>query len=304
MARKKRFKTMHLFDLASVLVGRHLINVTVGPDRNPVLLSLEGTPDYRIETDHGSFARDRADRPNHFRIHRLHDQAWRVIDLAPTTENYHFVQPLPHGQWLLVRSRAQDDGDRNACVYEPDGGVAFTFHAGDGIADVQATDHGHTWISYFDEGVFGDADLSHNGLVSVDRLGRPVFRFGALADPIVQSMADCYALNVCSGKEVWLYYYTDFPLVQLLEGTIAASWSMPVTGAHGFAVAGGRVLLGGSYDRRESLFLGELDTLKFREIVPTDEGGNPFQRFRTFGRGHLLFLATDKALHLVDLRLF
>jgi hypothetical protein len=303
MAKKKRLIATHLFDLAPVLAGRHLIHVTVGPAREPVLLSLEQPPDYRVETSHGSFSRDRAASPNRFRIHHLLDNSWYSVDLAPTTENYHFVQPLPKGRWLLVRARAAGDGDRNACAHEPDGSLAFSFHAGDGIADVQVTDQGHAWISYFDEGIFSNVALGNAGLVSLDPLGRPVFRFADLADPVVQCMADCYALNVCSGKEVWLYYYTHFPLVGLLEGTIAGCWFIPVTGSHGFAVDGGRVLLGGSYDRRDSLFLGELATLKFRRITPTDEAGNPFQRFRAFGRGRLLFLATESALHVVDLRL-
>ena len=92
------------------------------------------------------------------------------------------------------------------------------------------------------------------------------------------------------------------PLVQLLEGTIAGWWPMPVTGSHAFAVAGGRVLLAGSYDRRDSLFLGNLDSLSFQEMTPVSEAGEPLKRFRAFGRRHLLYVATDAALHVVDLR--
>jgi hypothetical protein len=303
VARKKHIVAKRLFEPATVLAGRHLINVTVGPTLDPILLSLEQWPDYRTQTSHASFSRNRARRPNHFRVHRLAGLTWEVLDLAPTSENYHFVQPLPGERWLLVRSRAEGEADHNASVHAPDGHPLDSFHAGDGIEDVQATEQGRAWVSYFDEGVFGDTALGQTGLASLDPHGRPIFRFTDLGpDPLVQSMADCYALNVCSDKEVWLCYYTNFPLVQLLAGSLAGWWPMPVQGSHGFAVDGGGVLLGGSYDSKDSLFLGVLGTSDFQEVTPTDEAGQPLKRFRAFGRRHRLYLATEAALHVVDLR--
>jgi hypothetical protein len=317
MGKTKSIVAERLFDFAAVLGpgtmplglrrrrygGRNLINITVGPGQRPVLLSGAGPLDYRTETDHGSFPKNRADEPNHFRIHHLVDQTWQTVDLAPSRENYYFAQPLPGGRWLLVRSRAASVDDHNARVHGPDGRPANSFHAGDGIADVQVTEQGHAWVSYFDEGVcLGSAVLGANGLVCLADGGAPVFRFGDLADPVVRSMLDCYALNVCSGKEVWLYYYTEFPLVQLVEGVIQGWWPMSVKGAHGFAVGGGRVLLAGKYNRRGSLFLGRLEQRRFEELTPTDEAGRPLEQFQAFGRRHLLYLATEAALHVVDLR--
>ena len=76
---------------------------------------------------------------------------------------------------------------------------------------------------------------------------------------------------------------------------------MPIGGSHGFAVDGERVLLGGSYTKKESLFLGTLDTLEFQELQPLDERGNPLKQFRPLGRRHSLYLATEDALYVVDL---
>jgi hypothetical protein len=286
VATKKGTTAKRLFDLPAVLGGRHLVNLTVGPYLGPVLLSV---------------GRKGAAR-RAFRVHYLVDRTWQALDLAATAEDYQFVQPLPGGRWLLIRSRACDEQDNNARVFGPDGSVVASFHAGDGIEHVQATEQGHIWIGYFDEGVFGDSTLGRNGLVCLDQDGRPVFRFGDLDDPVVGGMADCYALNVCSGKEVWTCYYTDFPLVQLLEGTLGGWWSIPVDGARGFAVVDGRVLLGGGYDSKDSLFLGDLGSSRFQEITPTDEAGKPLKRFWVFGRRHLLYLASETALHVLDLR--
>jgi hypothetical protein len=114
-------------------------------------------------------------------------------------------------------------------------------------------------------------------------------------------MADCYALNVCSDREIWLYYYTDFPLVKLEGKRFAHHWMMPVKGSHAFAVNDKRILLGGSYVKRESLFLGTLDELVFEELLPVDESGNRLKQFRAFGRRNNLYLETEASLLVADM---
>jgi hypothetical protein len=132
-----------LFGLPEVVGDRHLINVTVGPDLGPVILSAEHPPDYRIESPGwASFPRCRADRPNRFRIHHQAAGGWRAVDLPETFENFHHLQPLGEDGWLLVRGRAEGDDDRNAHVYDAAGRHLRSFHAGDGIHDVQATEDG------------------------------------------------------------------------------------------------------------------------------------------------------------------
>lgn len=301
MAKQKRTTAERLLAFGDQLGGRYLITVAVGPSFDPMLLSLEQPPDYRTETTHGSFPKRRAASPNRYRVHYQAGEQWCHLDLLPTSENYHAVQPLREGGWLLVRGRAGDRSDHNAHLFEADGTPGLKFHVGDGIADVQTTERGRVWVSYFDEGVFGDDPLSQSGLACFDQDGTSVFRLGDLPDPVLKSMADCYALNVCSDRETWLYFYTDFPLVRLMDGKVTGSWRMPVAGSHGFAVERDRVLLGASYDRKNSLFLVRLGQSRVEELTPVDGRGQPLRRFRAFGRRDRLFLATDEALHVVDL---
>ncbi len=208
-----------LFDFSDVIGSRHLIACTVGPNLDPVVLSLEQAPDYRMESPgQVSYPKKRADSPNRFRIHNLvTDDVWKTIDLPETVENFHAVQPLGEYQWLLVRGRADNEEDRNAHIYEGSGQHVRSFHAGDGIQEVQTTNDGRIWVSYFDEGVFGSTKLGRSGLVCLDNRGRCTFDYETLVGDDVPSIADCYALNVCSDREVWLCYYTDFPLVRLLD---------------------------------------------------------------------------------------
>jgi hypothetical protein len=302
MGTRKQVVAEQLLEFATVVGDRHLIAVTVGPSLDPILLSLGQTPDYRVHKARASFPKRRAASPNRFRVHFQAGEEWLGIDLAETNENYHAVQPLPAGKWLLVRGRATDEQDHNAHVHAPDGLWLGSLHAGDGIEDVQAAVGGNVWVSYFDEGVFGDTALGQSGLVCFDQGGQPVFRLDELGDPILRSMADCYALNVCSAREVWLYFYTDFPLVRLLDRKVAGHWMMPIAGSHAFAVDGERVLLAGSYDHAGTLFLGRLDKLDFEEVTPVNEEGLPLRKFSAFGRRHRLYLATEDAVHVVDLR--
>lgn len=76
---------------------------------------------------------------------------------------------LPNGVEFPIMARA-DDGTfivfsarcsptkgeipRNAHVFGKGGEHGASFHAGDGIEDVQADRQGRFWVSYFDEGVF------------------------------------------------------------------------------------------------------------------------------------------------------
>lgn len=144
--------------------------------------------------------------------------------------------------------------------------------------------------------------LGRSGLACLARDGQPIFRFTDLgADRVVQSMADCYALNVCSDRETWLYYYTDFPLVKLVDCKLAGSWAVPIGGSHAFAVDGERVMFSGSYKEKDLLFLGTVGAANFQRLTPVDEIGTPVTRFRPFGRRHRLYLVTDAASYAVDL---
>ncbi len=229
-----RVQATRVVDLEEVTRSRHVITVTAGPENDLVMLSLDAPTDYRMTAPSGcSFAKLRADRPNHFRIDHFRGGEWRSCSLPSTKENFHNIQPLGEGGWLLVRGRAKGEGDRNAHVYSLDGTLCRSFPVGDAVADVQTTVRGDCWVSYFDE-----APLEQGGRACFDPQGKQVFRFSDL-DPPAPFILDCYAFNVCSEREVWACYYTDFPLVRLVGRKVARIWpKIGVSGSHAFAVSG------------------------------------------------------------------
>jgi len=122
-------------------------------------------------------------------------------------------------------------------VYGPDGKLRRQFVLGDGINGVQTTNEGMIWVSYCDEGVFGnfgwEKPLGAAGLLCFDCAGHIVWEFQPPDG--VDAIADCYAFNVC-GDTVWTCYYTDFPLVRIDSRNQVRAWKNNVGGASALAV--------------------------------------------------------------------
>ena len=182
MPKTRQIAATRAFGLKKVVQGRHVVRVAVGPRFDPIILSLDAPPDYRKTAPSGAASPSIGPTtPNRYRIDHFQNGQWRSITLSPTRENFHCVQPLGDDGWLLVRGQAKGNSDQNAHVYDSDGTLSRSFHAGDGIEDVQTTEDGRTWVRYFDEGVFGDTTLGQAGLVCLDRSGQVTFRFDNVA---------------------------------------------------------------------------------------------------------------------------
>lgn len=132
---------------------------------------------------------------------------------------------------------------------------------GDGIQSVQATSNGIIWTSFFDEGIFGNFGWNDPvgacGLVAWNAEGNKIYDFQPIDD--LDCICDCYALNVESDADVWLYYYTDFPLVHLHHRKVQSVWNMSIDGSDSFAISGHRVLFRGGYDDRNTYHLFALN---------------------------------------------
>ena len=290
-------------DLEQELPGRTIDSFDVGPRGEPLFLSLDGEPDRRfVDASGASFPKLFADSRTDYRIHyRVAGETWHDVALAPTRENLAYVQPLPGERWLAVRARAQGDQDRNAHVYDANGRLLHSFPAGDGIQEVQTDEAGSIWVSYFDEGVFGETTLGRKGLVCLSDAGELLFDFAAQSHACVGSMADCYALNVASPSEVWLRYYTDFPLVRIVDGRIADVWNgLPAEGSPAFAIAGHRALFAGGYRQRDKLVLVDLSTRRGKTLIAVDDRGQPIA-WHAIGRGSILHLVAEEGLYEIDL---
>lgn len=183
----------------------------------------------------------------------------RPLEIRP-----HHLQRLVDG-WLLAESR-----EGRGAIYDQSGHFLRSIDLGDGIEDIQATPDGQIWVSYFDEGVFGSG-IGKYGAVCFDSHGKLRFNYGEYAEQQgLPFISDCYAMNVSSSGDVWLNYYTDFPLVHLRNFGLEHVWEDFGAMGKGFAVRDEVVV----YLREGQLCSRHLRSPKNPEILQArDESG-------------------------------
>jgi hypothetical protein len=200
--------------------------------------------------------------------------------------------PLPDEGWLVVGGTSR--GGPNARLLDASGTVTTEFRVGDAIEEIQATERGSVWVSYFDEGVFGD-DLGQAGLLCFDLAENVTFSFDSLSDS-VPPIDDCYALNVVSDREQWTCYYSEFPVVQIVDGELLGVWpEVAPPGVGAFAISSPLLLFDPGYEEDDKLTLLDLSAAQLsRHPVATPEGNHTsLKRGRYCARGSKFFFCDD-----------
>ena len=255
--------------------------------------------DYRLVVPTGfSFAKVIPDAPQDYRVIAIQNgEVVAVTDIRDERFNVHDVQPLSESELLLVCCRSEyrgpDDFDKNARVYTFDGNFVRNFLLGDGIRCVQTTADGVIWTSYFDEGIFGNhgwslpadettglvswngggnqrdlpfgSPVGVSGLVAWNAGGTKTFEYQPTAG--LDIICDCYAMNVESNRDTWVYYYTEFPLVRIHNCRVEGHWKIPVKGCDAFAVSGQHALFAGGYRTKDIFHLLSLESGGEAKIV-------------------------------------
>ncbi|HEV8067358.1 MAG TPA: hypothetical protein VGP76_06460 [Planctomycetaceae bacterium] len=308
---KRSVRLSPLLSLAPFIRGGALVAFNVGPDGVVYLVVAFEPLDYRHSGSIGSFPKTTSAQPQTYRVVGLAGQEI-LLDVVIEREpfNIHDVQPL--GDQLLlvcVRShyRGPDDFERNGRVYNRDGTVAGEILLGDGIKSVQTTPAGVIWTSYFDEGVFGnfgwERPIGESGLVAWSSEGQKLYEFEP--GETLDSICDCYALNVETENDVWLYYYTDFPLVHLRDHKIVQSWQIPVAGSAAFAISGSHALFRGGYKDRDMCRLFDLSNdnkvTTLAKIQLETEAGDMLAVRHVIGRGDSIYFISGDSLYRVDI---
>ena len=247
---------------------------------------------------------------HHHSIFHVTEWAVQKIIIPPSQEPLHYAQPLGDN-WLLVNARAKNDTTHNAFVYDDTQNLMSSFHMGDGIEDVQTTKNGDIWTSYFDEGVFGDS-IGASGLLCFDKKGVKIFDFVKFvqtpSNNEIPFIDDCYALNVSSNQTVYLYYYSDFPLVVLHNKTEYELFNheqfqeSPIVGSKAFSIWKDYILFGHGYDDKGKIHLYSLQNKKIQSYLPVTEENDIINYDYAVGRKHKLFLVCKDDVYHVDIR--
>ncbi len=172
----------------------------------------------------------------------IHEEPFNITEVQPTQDGYLLVCPRCY-------RHSSSDIEKNGRVYDASGHLVREIVLGDGIEQVFVSKDHNVWVSYFDEGIFGnygwDSPLGRAGLVEWSLDGIKHYEFEP-SDGL-EYMADCYSLNIDLNEDVWCYYYTEFPIVRIKDRAIADYWESPVQGASRFSVSFPYVLFVGGY---------------------------------------------------------
>ena len=273
-------------------------------DGNPLLLLREGKPP-KPRAEAGTIARNDwlNTPPKAHHLIRWEGKSKRTVTFEQSTglTTFH-VQPFMGG-WILCEAR----GGR-AVLYDRAGRLNNTLDLGDGSKDVQTTSGGKIWVSYFDEGIYGDGIGSLQGVVCFDSAGHPIFKYFDFAEqhqlPFID---DCYSMNVASENEVWLSYYSAFPLVHIDRFRLQRVWKEfgCIDGAFGLAqeaVVYSKCYIRHKNENPQLLRRTLTDNPHTQPIEPIDERGDAIQGpFHTAARGPHFFLCTNTALYRTSL---
>jgi hypothetical protein len=267
--------------------------------------------DYEVSQGGATFAVTQPRHPQSYRVICLNGS---VVEFDTRIDgelfNIHSVQPLGE-RILLTCSRshfsAKGDHERNGRIYTREGVLVDEILLGDGIQDVQTTADGKIWVSYFDEGIFGNfgwaEPLGGSGLVVWQQDGTRLREFEATDG--LEPIYDCYAMNVLTDQDAWICYYSEFPLVNLLDGRPRKYWNAPATGSAVFAVGEGHCLFQGGYHQRDSYILAELgkgrEPRVLRHFELYDEAGTGLTASRATARADVIYLLSGSKLYSVDI---
>jgi hypothetical protein len=283
------------------LNGGHIAGISAGPGERLLVLVSMGERDENW-------------------IDRRSACDWRVLSIAPSgacdeyhvrnqRDNFNLVQPLPSGMLLATRrcEFSEHAVRPNGKVFDLDGKILRSLVLGDGIHDLQATESGLIWASYFDEGVFGNLEWTHPigscGLRQFDDRGDHTYEFKPVSG--LDAIDDCYALNVTSNDEAWCYYYSQFPIVRIQDRRIVQHWVSPISGASGLCIGRDAVLMQGGYqsDEWKLLHLANDGTVRIEasfEFFGTT--GQVLRSSTARARGESIWFAEGEDVYHVSLR--
>jgi hypothetical protein len=287
--------TLH-FDATETLQGRHFASLAIGPQRDIVVLSAAKP----VRHTHGMI---KGAAEHRFRIHHWRSGKIHEVDLAPSPLPVHFIQPVGDEGYLRVAGRSAENA-HNAHLFDNQGQFLRSWHVGTAIADVQTAPNGQAWISYTDEGALGGTGASLQGLTCFNSQGELKFGFNDVCGDL-QSIYDCYALNVVDKRETWLFYYAQFSIVQLRDKKVhqVIAPTAEMIGSSAFAVSESRLLFTGGYRNENQLFWRDTSREEQIELEVTLQGGKPYAErlHRPRGRGPDLFFTDGPKVWMLSL---
>ena len=222
------------------LKKERVVTFSMGYDNKLYILTMYEKDIVKYGTPNDKYNAPHANHSNDYIVYIVSgSQAERYI-IPKQKPNYYIIQPLPNNELLLG----------NAYIVGMDGNLKKSIDLGYYVARLQTTSIGHIWTSYHDQAygeTIGNVDIV--GLHRWDKDGNEVYHYYPPAG--VVSIFACYAMNAVSDNEMWVYYYTTFPLVKIVDDRVVDYWYPPIKYSHGFAIYNNHVVFIGKHDDKQ-----------------------------------------------------
>ncbi len=238
-----------------------LVSCSVSNNGDGLFLFIKNDPNDdvhgRIERG-ASFAKTKMPKKKTFKLIVQNDYKSIEILIDRINFTYPVFDIFNDGRVVIAGGRTQwrskDDYDLNGLIFDPSNGERIRFLAGDGIANLSIDNNSRIFISYFDEGVFGNNGWNHpgpsgpgaGGLCCFNGKGELDWQFNSV-DGSAEFISDCYAMNVFE-EYAYVYYYTDFSLCEIDQEFKTTFWKPNVSGCHSFAINNDLVVFSGQYN--------------------------------------------------------
>jgi hypothetical protein len=244
-----------------------LVSCSVANDGSGLFLFIMDDTDNdvhgRIEKG-ASFPKTKMPNKKKFKLIIQNECGQQKFDIDEVNFTFPLCDVFNDGKIVIVGSRTQwrtkNDYDLNGLIFNPVTGERVEFLAGDGVAGLGVDDNSRIFISYFDEGVFGNNGWGHpgpsgpgaGGLCCFDETGKLDWQFNS-NDGSGEFISDCYAMNI-SASRAYVYYYTDFSLCEIGPKYERTFWKPNVSGCHSFAINDDLIVFSGQYDDPDTRF--------------------------------------------------
>lgn len=307
----KKLKLKHITDVPDPGEGYSLVTTSISSTGAGLFLFVEKEASSAVHEQEkqgfGIFPKAKMASASVFRLVIYDGRQLKTVDIGKTDFTFPFVEIFPDGRVLLISARCQwrseNDFDLNGLIYDPKTKKRSAFLVGDGVEGVSIDERGRIWVSYFDEGVFGNYGwaspgprcIGEMGLNCFNGQGEIIWRFQPPENG--SHIDDCYAMNVV-GTNVFIYFYSDFPLCSIGENFELRFRETELNGSHAFAIEGNTALFSGQYNEPLSRFhhmsLGEHKLKKLNEVEVVLPNGDPIRDGRMLARGrHVHFFDSD-----------
>ena len=167
------------------------------------------------------------------------------------------VAPFDDGRVLVANAispwAAGQEPEKNATIFDAEDNPIRSFHAGSSIADIQIDPENRIWVSFLDEGIYGNHGwanpgpdgLGAGGLVCLDEHGQLLWAHNTPSSE--RFIDDCYALNV-TRSGAFFFYYDAFDLGHVTADFAPAYYRTPLSGCSAVATDGAHFVFSRQYD--------------------------------------------------------